>query len=187
MNSYQNKKGQTKDFKADPLKQFLISRGTARDRAVDLCCAGKIPLEKIPELTDKLTILHFGQISVSSAVDAEILRIAARCAERERLKKEAETPMDNFAKEHPVGDDDHEGRPTDQEAAFDIEREWEQYERECAEEEANRVVEEDKEAEQQSKYKCYTCGKAYKTANGLDKHIAKEHPPEKGEDYGSHK
>lgn len=76
--------GGTKDFKADPIKQFLISRGSARDRAVELCCAGKITLAQIPDYTDRLTVLHFGHISVDPQVDLEVKRIAARCVERSK-------------------------------------------------------------------------------------------------------
>ena len=91
--NYQNGGG-GKDYKADPIKQFLISRGSSRDRAVELCIAGKIELEQIPEYTDKLTLIQFGHIHVDDAVDREILRIAARLTrKKEEAPKQEEKPQ----------------------------------------------------------------------------------------------
>ncbi len=192
-----------KSFHADPIKQFLISRGTARDRAVELCCAGKIELSDIPEMTDKLTILHFGQISVDPKVDAEILRIAARCQDRAKKKQEA-----NYGK--PDGDQSQdvpemqdlcdrcadfnvcsvtdEERPIDscnkfydeQDAQADAakQRDVEAEDRQRAEDDHNTQQQEPEDTGEQKgdvTYNCSQCDKVYKTMNGLQNHEAKAH------------
>jgi uncharacterized C2H2 Zn-finger protein len=169
---YQGQNRQPIQYVSDKIKQFLISRGTARDRAVELCCAGKIELKQIPDYTDRLTILHFGQISVSPSVDAEILRIAARCTERQREREMLEAQK--VEKPKTMGDDQPEGHPTDQETAFDVEKEREQYEKERVEEDHQAV-----------EFGCVKCGKKYKTQKGLTNHINKVHkdPNDEG-NYG---
>jgi hypothetical protein len=89
--NYQNNGVQK--YQADPIKQFLISRGSARDRAVELCVAGKIELKDIPDYTDRLTLLHFAGISVSPDVD----QVIAAIAEKVRIKVAAQKKYDEEA------------------------------------------------------------------------------------------
>ncbi len=74
--------GKQKSFAADPLKGFLMARSVALSYAKDLCVAGKIVLGQIPDYTDRMTVLQYGQISVSKMVDAEVVRIAGRIKRR---------------------------------------------------------------------------------------------------------
>jgi hypothetical protein len=170
-----NNGGGKKEFKADPIKQFLISRGTARDRAVDLCCAGKIDLNQIPDYTDRLTILHFGQISVDPMVDAEILRIAQRVKARTAPDNE-ETPPETEPenKDAPILCDDcvhgPQGTGECNEAGT-----WDQ----CQDYEAPGQDEPERQTptteERDPVYHCGTCSKEYKTLRGLQKHKEIEH------------
>lgn len=185
-----------KDFKADPLKQFLIARGTHLSYAKDLCCAGKITLKQIPEYTDKLTLIHFGKIGVSGSVDAEILRIAARVRRRQDDVEANKSQMDKLSEQHPVEDDcrenidDRQGLHNNMSGEFDIDRERERYEKECAEElgnadvETKRAVVRDNTPDDpdtghsevgEGDTTCKRCGKEYKTLRGLIDHIAKKH------------
>lgn len=190
-NDYQ-KRGGTKEYKADPIKQFLISRGTARDRAVELCIAGKITLKQIPDYTDRLTVIHFAGLAVDPAVDAVMLKISARCVKREADRQAAKTPMDHFAEEHPIEEDGLDPNASDaecmdQQAEFDVDRERELYEQEQAEEAGKQKVESTTSGEAYTPLKCTVCGKNYKTEKGRTNHMAKEHGQERDADYGDHR
>ncbi len=74
MGSYENRSrskhstGGSKDFKADPLKGFLMVRSVALSYAKDLCIANKIKLAQIPDYQDRMTVLQYGQIKTSPQV-----------------------------------------------------------------------------------------------------------------------
>lgn len=167
MSGWQGKGGGTKDFKADPIKQFLISRGCSRDRAVDLCVAGKIELKDIPDMTDKLTLIHFGCINVSDAVDAEIKRIALKVQDRaDKTNGKDKPPVDNKR-------NDEEGDTADQ-------RDQEQNERDQAQREYDEAMDKDKKNDPPPvTYQCKECLKNYKTASGLKNHVSNKHGGDK--------
>lgn len=77
-----------KSFAADPLKGFLMARSVALSYAKDLCVAGKIELGQVPDYTDRMTVLQYGQISVDAKVDKEVMRIAARVQARAKALAE---------------------------------------------------------------------------------------------------
>lgn len=138
-NQRSNYQGGSKQYVSDKIKQFLISRGTARDRAVELCIAGKITLKEIPDYTDRLTVIHFAGLAVDPAVDAVMLKIAARVVKRHKEAKASKSPMDKLAEDNPV-EDDGDVPPTDQDGEFDVARERELYEQEQAEENARETA-----------------------------------------------
>lgn len=196
-NSY--KGGGKKDFKADPIKQYLTCRGTNESYAKDLAVAKLIKIEDIPEWSDRFTVLQFGKLQVDPKVDAEVMRIAARLKDKIQKREEAKDEMDRLTEENPVEEDEvlpgtmpeHKGcgtpeggdfkdypLTTDQQTEFDIDREREKYEQECAEEETNQTA-------TLSVFKCQYCLKEYKTERGLTKHIEKEHGQDVEPEYGS--
>jgi len=178
----------TKSFQADPIKQFLISRGTARDRAVDLCCAGKIKIEEIPIMTDKLTILHFGKIEVSPQVDAEVMRIAARLWDKLAKKDVSPEPTprsdlcDSCTRIYEGCDITDNQRPVtmcrdyysndDKQADANKQLQDEADERQRAEDELN---DSKKDVPVKEEYVCTKCDGRYKTAKGLAKHVKAKH------------
>jgi len=193
---YQGGGGGSKDFKADPLKQYLISRGCARDRAVDLCCSGKIELADIPVMTDKLTILHFGCIEVSPKVDAEVMRIAARLkkklAEKDKPKPDKEPEHDLCDDcvgvhdgctitddERPMYQCDHYYSETDAQGDANKQLQDEADDRQRAEEEAEASLPKNEAPEEspstEDVYTCTKCDRKYKTAVGLAKHVSAKH------------
>ncbi len=74
--------GSQKTFKADELKGFLMARSVALSYSKDLCVAGKIKLEQIPDYTDRMTLIQYGQLEVDPRVDKEVMRIATRVKKR---------------------------------------------------------------------------------------------------------
>ena len=191
--------GGKKDFKADPLKGFLLARSVALSYAKDLCVAGRIELEQIPDYTDRMTILQYGQISVDPKVNAEILRIAARVKERADKKPVEQVKVlcddcvfgpkgtDECAEGDPdfsydfkdcSNYEDGNGPDMEQHAANERQREQEEAERQAAEDDASdnqtpffptRLL----RTSVAPAYKCGTCEKTYKTLRGLQKHEEK--------------
>jgi hypothetical protein len=95
----------------DPKVQYHIGRCTARQDAVALCVAGKIKLEDIESITDKLTLLQYGCLdSGDDFVRQELLRIN----DKVRLKAAAK-------QKYPTKDDDGPP-PTEEEAQAELER-----------------------------------------------------------------
>lgn len=181
-----NRGGGTKDFKADPKKQFLIARGCSEDRAVELCVANKITLEQIPDYTDRLTILRIGQLSIDPMVDAEVIRIAKRIQSRMETKQEepedkgfddqCSTCVDLGVacqvgdRDRPVEDCDHHYHKDDAEADAEIKRQDEEEQQRHAEEESEETPRRIEAKEGGVVYRCGTCDKEYKTISGLQKH-----------------
>lgn len=96
-------KGGVKEYKADPMKSFMIAMGCSEDRAVELCCAGKIEVVDIPEYFYKLLLLRMGQVSLSAETDKEVIRAAARVKKIMEAKKvKAKEKVDPAATEELV-------------------------------------------------------------------------------------
>jgi hypothetical protein len=191
--------GQKKDFKADPIKLYLSARSYATAWAKDLCVAGKIELSQIPDYTDRMTVLQYGQMSTDPKVDAEVMRIAARIqarvhqAAQELLDRQnlclscewgRETGTDECeAKEQDMLECTHyseQPKDDDMEQHAANERTWEreEQERQAAEEDAVAGTSDQMDTGKPgdiSVYKCGTCNKTYKTLRGLEQHTKKVH------------
>lgn len=148
-------------YNDDAITQFLICRCTARDRAVELCIAGEIKLEQIPEYTDKMTVIHFGGIRMTldqdatkeGVVDAEIIRIYNKLTEDASAKaappKDA-MPQDDGPPPEDTTDLSNDFTPPEEEP-------WGGGETE------------------DTKVQCPTCLRMYANQKNLDTHIAKVH------------
>lgn len=194
-NNNRGPRGGVKEYKSDPGKQWLISRGSARDRAVELCIAGKITLKQIPDYTDRLTVLQFGQLSIDPMVDAEVIRIAKRIQLRMKEAKDPDEPdkptfglgftdqcstcvdcggVCSVADENrPVLDCEHYYGKEDAEADAELKRQDEEKEQRHTEEESRETTRTIETKEGGVVYKCGTCQKEYKTLKGLEKHEKK--------------
>lgn len=199
---YRNKykgSGAKKDFKADPIKSYLTTRGVCISYAKDLVIAGRVKLDDLGHFADKLTLLNVGGLKVDDVVANEIMRVANRVrAKIAQLEKEKGT-FEEFWKENPENEDDQlfgqdcpagTKTPSDDETEFDVARERERYEQEQAEENARHpatkqdVVEQDEDGT----FTCKRCGKNYKTSQGLHNHINKMHKDKEDDgNYGDHK
>jgi hypothetical protein len=194
-----------KDFKADPIKQYLICRGCANDRAVELCIAGKIDLSDIPDYTDRLTVLRMGQLEIDPKVSAEIIRIASRVQERRRAHSE-EAPARILCETCVYGPsgtdeccDDDPDFPYDAtecvdyesgvgETKDDLNQSNEDMENHVADERLQEKEDQQRQTEEeqaledkpatvdgQTTYTCATCKKVYKTMRGLQRHMESQH------------
>ena len=189
--------GGTKDFKADPIKGYLTSRGVNIAYAKDMAIAGLINKEDIPEWTDRFTILQYGKLKVEAVVENELMRITNRL--REKLAAKTDLKPENTQEGDPAASDKE---PTDSDAEFDVDRERRLYEQEMAEEQAkaeeqelmkdNAKHQEDAEVpkgyyfnDNTKMYHCKGCPKSYKTENGAAKHVAEKHTTDGS--YGGHK
>lgn len=195
-NSNYRKGGGTKDFKADPIKQFLTCRGTNMSYAKDLCVANLISLSEIRDWTDRFTVLQFGKLKVDPKIDAEVMRIASRLKSNLAAKEAAKSEFDHFTEQNPVENDELDRNASDQEASeFDVEKERELYEQEkAAEEAAQAQTTEPDDTDAAGRGEpgegdtiCKRCGKEYKTLRGLLNHIKNKHSGKAEPQYGDHR
>jgi hypothetical protein len=173
-----------KKYQADPIKLYLSARSYATAWAKDLCVAGKIELSQIPDYTDRMTVLQYGQMSTDPKVDAEIMRIAARI--HKRALESTDTAMDPHAEDQsycascvndcktggPLTSCDNYYSVDDAEADAELRRQQEEEERQAAEAEAQEPVD-TTPSEEPVVYNCGTCGGKWKTLKGMENHKCK--------------
>lgn len=160
--------GGKKEFTADPLKQFLITRAVSLGQAVQLCIADKIELKDIQNTTDKFTLVQYGMIELTPKVEKEVIRIASKVQERAKDKTPDDTP--------PSAD-----RQADEEAYAADQRTQEAEERQHAEDDYDEAMDRDEKHDlpplpnQGVIWECPSCDRKYKSAQGLEKHVKTVH------------